>query len=124
MAHAAVAIRAGGFKPPAAARMEALAGVPLAPFWRRVLAYVLDFAIATVIYAAAVVLVIRLFQRGAPAKPIHVKIDFHDLYSLAFIVLYFGLSLYFGKGSDPWQEDLQDPSALSYPPTLDAMAMC
>jgi len=94
--------RAGTFHPHELAHAEALAGTPLASFGARLAALVIDFVIATVLYSPFYIAVDYLWQRhhGTAGQDIRIVVhfDFHEIWSLAFLVLYFGLSLYWGKG--------------------------
>jgi len=85
------------------ARMLALEGIPLASFGARLMAYLFDFLVVTVLFALVAVPVGLLWRYWHPSnlpkdKDLHFDLDFHNIYSLFFIVLYFGLSLYWGKG--------------------------
>jgi uncharacterized RDD family membrane protein YckC len=84
-------------------RSKALEGVRLASFSSRALAYGIDFLFATILYLLVAVPVAYAFQKfGGEADPhIHIDVSFEDRYSLVGLVLYFTLSLYWGKGSSP-----------------------
>jgi uncharacterized RDD family membrane protein YckC len=82
--------------------MEALAGLPLAPFGRRALAFFLDFFASVALFAVvAVPIVILASKLGYLPEHVHLDFDFHEWYSLLFIVLYFGLATYWGNGQTP-----------------------
>jgi len=93
---------AGEYHPHEPACAEALKGFPLASFSARLAAYAIDFVIATVLYAPFYIVVDYLWLRHHGVAygdmRIVVHLDFHEIWGLAFIVLYFGLSLYWGKG--------------------------
>lgn len=93
---------AGRFHPHEPARAEALAGVALASFGSRLAAYAIDLVVATVLYSPFYILWNYIWQRrhGIADQNIRivVHLDFHEIWGLAFIVLYFGLSIYWGKG--------------------------
>jgi uncharacterized RDD family membrane protein YckC len=93
---------AGRFHPHEPARAEELRGIPLASFEARLAAYAIDFVIATLLYSPFYIAVDYLWQRrhGVPDGNIRIVVhfDFHEIWSLAFLALYFGLSLYWGKG--------------------------
>jgi uncharacterized RDD family membrane protein YckC len=93
---------AGRFHPHEPAATKALAGVALASFGARLAAYAIDFVIASLLYSPFYIAVDYLWQRrhGVPVDHIRIIVhfDFHEIWSLAFIVLYFGLSIYWGKG--------------------------
>lgn len=82
--------------------MEALAGLPLASFGRRALAFFIDFFASVALFAAVALPVIFLgAKRGLFPEHVHLDFDFHEWYSLLFIVLYFGLATYWGNGRTP-----------------------
>ncbi|PYQ64810.1 MAG: hypothetical protein DMF53_06695 [Acidobacteria bacterium] len=80
-------------------RMEALAGAPLASFGRRALAFYIDlFASVALFIAIAVPIAILASKMGYLPKDVHLGFDFHEWYSVLFIVLYYGLATYWGNG--------------------------
>jgi len=85
------------FHPHAIARAESLAGVPLASFGARALAFLLDLVLVLLVFSPTVALV-QWLRAGRHLEHIDVRFDFHEIYSLVFVVLYFGLSLYLGNG--------------------------
>jgi uncharacterized RDD family membrane protein YckC len=82
--------------------MQALEGVALAPFLARLSAYVVDFMLVGILFGFMAVPAVSLWRSWRHPedihKDLHLDVDFHNVYSLVFIVLYFGLSLYWGKG--------------------------
>ena len=87
------------FDPHETARVEVLAGVPLASFGSRLAAFGLDFAIAGLLFIPLEMLSQYLLARWHGVEPrIKVNFDFHDLHSLFFLVIYFGLAVYWGNG--------------------------
>lgn len=86
-----------GFNPHTTARQESLANYPLASFSSRALAFILDFFLAILIFVSATLLV-KWLRGWTPRTHTTVDVNFHDIYSLCFLVAYFGLFLYFGKG--------------------------
>ncbi len=84
-------------------RMREVHGAPLAPFWRRAAAFVLDVAVMCALF----------FILGSLVEPLLLKLGVihgpRDIvfalnlnwYSIAWLVLYFGLATYFGKGRTP-----------------------
>ncbi len=88
----------GCYVPHATERMESLAGVPLASFGRRAAAFLLDLVLVLIVYAPVMILLEWLRSGRNPNAHIDVHFDFHDLSSLIFVVLYFGLTLYVGNG--------------------------
>ena len=83
-------------------RVETLAGVPLASFTRRAIAFLLDFVIAGLLFILLTVGIGRLAERiGILPTQENVQLQFtffKNWYSVAWSVLYFTLSLYLGKG--------------------------
>jgi len=92
------------FDPHEHIRLGHLKGKPLAPFWRRALAFVIDFVLAfflfagTLIYASKLIAYLGLIDSNAR---VNLKFNFTNWYSILFIVLYFGLLTYFGRGRTP-----------------------
>jgi uncharacterized RDD family membrane protein YckC len=83
------------------ARMLALEGVPLASFWSRGMAFLIDFFLTVLLFAIVAVPTALLWQARHPStknKDVHFDFDYHNPYSLVAIVLYFGFSLYWGNG--------------------------
>ncbi len=83
------------------ARMLALEGAPLASFRSRAMAFVIDFFFTVLLFSIVAVPGALLWQARHPSaknRNIHFDFDYHNLYSLASIVLYFGFSLYWGNG--------------------------
>jgi uncharacterized RDD family membrane protein YckC len=76
----------------------ALGGRPLATFWQRLLGYVIDLAIAVIIWGPLEVAWRRFVRHEAE---IHVAWDFHEVGNLVVMVLYWGLANYFGNGQTP-----------------------
>lgn len=85
-------------------RLDQLKGKPLASFPRRALAFVIDFLSAfllflfILIYGAKLLAYFNLFHSDSD---ISLKFDLKHWYSILFVVLYFGLSTYFGNGKTP-----------------------
>jgi uncharacterized RDD family membrane protein YckC len=84
------------------ARMQALAGTPLASFTRRAVAFVIDFSIAGFLFLVLTVGIGKLAERAgylSTKEDIHLQFNFFsNWYSVAWSVLYFTISLYVGKG--------------------------
>jgi uncharacterized RDD family membrane protein YckC len=89
------------FHPHDIARANALAGTPLASFKARLAAFGLDFGLAAILYIPLEMARQYLFQRlrGVHEIEIHVHVDFHNPGSLIWMVLYFGLSVFWSNGS-------------------------
>jgi|SRR5579863_2359827 uncharacterized RDD family membrane protein YckC len=89
------------YDPHGTARMESLAGTPLASFTSRAIAFLLDLLVVLLLFAPTMLL-IRWLRAGFDSQAhVEAHLDFHDFYSLIFIELYFGLCLYFGRGQTP-----------------------
>jgi uncharacterized RDD family membrane protein YckC len=84
-------------------RMAALAGAPLASFGRRLAAFTLDFGFAAIVFMLGVFFVFWpiVKKMGLLHHDLHLTFDFHEWYSLVFLVLYFGLATYWGNGQTP-----------------------
>ena len=80
-------------------RAIALEGRPLASFWSRFIAYLIDFLIISVIYAPIEGFVKYFWQKykGLPIE-IHVHVDYHNPGALIAIVIYFALAVYWTNG--------------------------
>jgi uncharacterized RDD family membrane protein YckC len=82
-------------------RMHRVHGAQLASFKARAGAFVLDFMLAFILFAAAFILGARLASSLGLLKlktDVTLKFDLHHWYSLFVVVLYFGLSTYLGNG--------------------------
>jgi uncharacterized RDD family membrane protein YckC len=82
-------------------RMHQVHGVPLASFKARVLAFVIDFFAAFLLFLFVLLLGTRLASGLGLLKleaDVNLKFDLHHWYSLIFLVVYFGLSTYWGNG--------------------------
>lgn len=82
-------------------RMHQVHGSPLASFKARAIAFVIDFFVAFVLFAAVFILGARLASSLGLLKietNVNLEFDLHHWYSILFVVLYFGLSTYFGNG--------------------------
>jgi uncharacterized RDD family membrane protein YckC len=92
------------FQPPEVTRLNLLKGKPLASFWFRGAAFVIDFAIAFLLFTIVLIIGGRLFVKigwiDADAQ-INLKFDLAHWYSILAIVIYFGFATYFGKGKTP-----------------------
>jgi uncharacterized RDD family membrane protein YckC len=93
------------YDPTHADRMKELAGVTLASFRARAAAALIDFFLAGALFMAVMLGVIAVvkFVPGVEAwqadRHIHIEMNFfHNWYSVAYTVLFFGLSLYWGRG--------------------------
>jgi uncharacterized RDD family membrane protein YckC len=86
------------FRPVTAGRISALTGVPLASFWSRAAAFLIDMMF--VIPIAGVIQVLEdLHKVLAPSgADVNIVINPFHGWSIAGLVLYFALTLYWGKG--------------------------
>ena len=87
------------FDPHGTARMDSLAGLPLASFSERLAAFIIDLLV--VLFVFVPVQVARQYiEMGAAHHPVHiaVKFSFHELEDLAFFVVYAGLSVWWTNG--------------------------
>jgi uncharacterized RDD family membrane protein YckC len=97
-AHPDAGPKAGRYVPHATVRMESLSGAPLASFGARAAAFLFDLVLVLAAFIPVMLLVEWLRSGRNPNAHIDVHFDFHDLSSLIFVVLYFGLTLYLGNG--------------------------
>jgi uncharacterized RDD family membrane protein YckC len=80
-------------------RMAELEGLPLASFKARAAAFYLDCLIAIVLFVPLALLIGNAVERIFHLKDVHIELNFFEnWYSIAWLVAYFGLSLYIGKG--------------------------
>jgi len=87
------------------ARLKQLAGLPLASFKARAAALVIDFVLAGALFLALMGGVIALIKY-VPAlrdwdanRDVHIELNFfHNWYSVVYLVIFFGLALYWGRG--------------------------
>jgi len=83
--------------------MLELNGLELASFASRALAILIDFAIATVLFLGGLMLSVKLANRytslGQDNRHINLELNFFEnWYSIVYLVLFFGLSVYLGNG--------------------------
>jgi uncharacterized RDD family membrane protein YckC len=90
--------RGNVFAPHATVRMEALAGLPLASFWSRAAAFLTDMVVVLVAYIPAMWLIKWLAAGRRTDAHIDIKWDFHEWSNVVFVLLYFGLTLFWGNG--------------------------
>ncbi len=85
-------------------RMQEVHGAPLAPFWRRAAAFTLDIVIMSLLFVALGSLLepfLRKFGWTLRSDKGVVFALHANWYSVAWVVTYFGLATYFGKGRTP-----------------------
>ena len=87
------------FDPHQTARAEALAGVPLASFWQRAAAFIIDFIIVLAVYVPFEMLR-QYFLLASTHRPVHIAMNFslHNLGDLVFFVVYAGFSVWWTDG--------------------------
>lgn len=83
--------------------MKQLEGVELASFQARATALVIDFALASIVFVGALVALFIALNKipiiARNDRHITIELDFfHNWYSIIYLVLFMGLTLYVGKG--------------------------
>jgi uncharacterized RDD family membrane protein YckC len=83
--------------------MRELNGLELASFASRALALLIDFAIAGALFVAGLIGFFKIANRytslGASQQHINIELNFFEnWYSIVYLVLFFGLSVYLGNG--------------------------
>ncbi len=84
-------------------RMRELNGLELASFTSRAVAFFIDFAIAGALFLAILITAAKLLNKftslGASNRHINIELNFFEnWYSILYLVLFFGLSVYLGNG--------------------------
>jgi uncharacterized RDD family membrane protein YckC len=93
-------------------RMRELHGAELASFWRRAIAFVIDFALAGLLFLLLFVgilylsggtphLRVSVAQPGGESPNNYRLTFFGNWWSLVWLTLYFGLATYIGRGKTP-----------------------
>jgi len=84
-------------------RMREVHGLELASFWRRAVAFVLDIVIMSALFAGASMLLAPLLVgKGWVQHSDRIVFALNaNWYSIAWVILYFGLATYFGSGRTP-----------------------
>src|SRR5580692_4706939 len=80
------------------ARSKALNGVVLATFWQGVLGYSVDLVLAVLLWFP-IELAWRVFLLHE--NNVHLVWDFHEAGNVIVVILYWGLTVYFGNGQSP-----------------------
>lgn len=83
--------------------MRELEGVELASFTARAAAFLIDFAMAGVLFLAGLFAIATLLNRftslGQNNRHVDIELNFFEnWYSIVYLVLFFGLSFYLGNG--------------------------
>jgi uncharacterized RDD family membrane protein YckC len=91
------------YNPHETERMQELVGVELASFASRALALLIDFAIAGALFLGGLVAFFKIANRytslGQNNQHINIELNFFEnWYSIVYLVLFFGLSVYLGNG--------------------------
>lgn len=86
------------YAPHATERMESLAGLPLASFKAGAAAFLVAMVAVLIAYIPAIFLIQWLAHGRDSNIPIDLHWDFHELSNVIFLVLYFGLTLFWGNG--------------------------
>lgn len=84
-------------------RMEDVHGLPLASFGRRAAAFLLDVIVMSLLFVAVFIPLEPLLVRAGviePSEQIVFSLN-HGWYNIVWLVLYFGLFTYFGRGRTP-----------------------
>ena len=86
-------------------RMRELDGVVLATFPSRALAFLIDFLLASAFFLAALIAAAKIIGAipSLQQDKRHIEIElnfFHNWYSVLYLVIFFGRSLYWGKGAN------------------------
>ena len=80
---------------PESARLHELDGMPLATFWQRVAGYVIDIAIAVMVWMPLEVVWRMYVEHETEVK---LTWDFHEVGNIVVMLLYWGLGNYLGNG--------------------------
>jgi hypothetical protein len=91
-------------------RMKVLTGARLASFGRRSVALLIDFLLAGFLFLAlsfaaiAIIKHVPALKDWSASRNVNIELDFfHNWYSVVYLVIFFGLSLYWGRGrTDCW----------------------
>jgi uncharacterized RDD family membrane protein YckC len=91
------------YNPQETERMRDLEGVELASFTSRAIAFLIDFVIAGVLFLAVLITTAKLLNRftslGQNNQHFNIELNFFEnWYSIVYLVVFFGLSVYFGNG--------------------------
>jgi uncharacterized RDD family membrane protein YckC len=83
--------------------MQELDGLELASFTSRAAAFLIDFVVAGVLFLVLLLTITKLLNRftslGQSNQHINIELNFFEnWYSVVYLVLFFGLSVYFGNG--------------------------
>jgi uncharacterized RDD family membrane protein YckC len=83
--------------------MRELDGAELASFASRAIAFLIDFLIAGALFLGVLVAFFKLANRytnlGGDNRHINIELNFFEnWYSIVYLVMFFGLSVYFGNG--------------------------
>lgn len=87
------------FDPHETPRLELLAGLPLATFWRRLAAFAIDFLVVLLVYIP-VEITRQYLELRATHHPIKIAVNFsfHELADLVYFIVYAGLTVWHTNG--------------------------
>jgi len=91
------------YNPHETERMLELQGLELASFAARAIAFLIDFVIAGALFLGLLFTLVKIANRytslGADTRHLNIELHFFEnWYSIVYLVLFFGLSLYLGNG--------------------------
>lgn len=93
------------YRPPDTSRADSLTGLPLASFWRRGGALLIDFVLSGIVFMVITIGGVLLLNSAGLIETdgdLDFKLTFFDDWiSLVWLVVYFGVLLYVGKGQTP-----------------------
>ncbi len=79
-------------------RMRSLEGATLASFGSRAAALLIDFLLAALLFVPCALVIAKLVKRFL-RHDLNIELNFfHNWYSVIYLVVFFGLSLYWGNG--------------------------
>jgi hypothetical protein len=94
--------------------MRTLDGLPLASFGERAAAFAIDFLLAAFLFVLAAVPIGKFLEKILH-RDVRIELNlFHNWYSIVYLVLFFGASLYLG-GPDHRQTDYANPCVVARP---------
>jgi hypothetical protein len=102
--------------------MRTLDGLPLASFGERAAAFAIDFLLAAFLFVLAAVPIGKFLEKILH-RDVRIELNlFHNWYSIVYLVLFFGASLYLG-GPDHRQTDYANPCVVARPRPCQPVAL-
>src|SRR5580692_9174749 len=102
--------------------MRTLDGLPLASFRERAAAFAIDFLLAAFLFVLASVPIGKFLEKILH-RDIQIELNlFHNWYSIVYLVLFFGASLYLG-GPDHRQTGYANPCVVARPRPCQPVAL-